>query len=1209
MKPTNPTMKKLARCLSACALIVLASLGAGNALAFDPAPSARVLRIMVEADGSVLIGGYFTQVGGQPHNHIARLSADGTVFEGYPETDGNVHDGVIQPDGKVLFGGAFSHVDGQPYQGVVRIDVDDSVDSDFAPPTLAGGVGRVEALALQPDGDILVGGSFNTFNGQPGGNISRLKPDGTVDAGFTAATEDFGNVYAVAVQDDGKILIGGSFNTVNAQAQAKLARLNADGSLDAAFAPAVTLTVEDILVQADGKILLAGGAGMINGENRSGIARLESDGTLDGGFAPDIAGPPWSNNTYSLVLQPDGKILVGGDIWTVDGESRRGIARINPDGSLDASFVDPQIPDETPAIRSVALQPDGKILIGGGFTGVGGHPRNNMARLNADGTLDVDLFTVTPSPGSNGTITPSDPQFAAGGDILEFTVQPDSGYRIETVSGCGGSLSGVTYTTFPISEDCTITATFVEGAVLYMVEPGAGDNGTLTPDEPQTAEFGQVVIFEVQPDPGFYTDQVDGCGGTLEGSTYTTAPVTAHCQVTASFTSPYRIEAVDGAAQVATVNTPFVEPLVVRVTNNQNNPVAGVEVTLSAPTEGASAILSESTVITDADGVASVTVSANGIAGNYTVAAAIDCNFCFPEAEFSLGNEDPESGGVELVVTVSTDPPPACGSATEIEIPAGEPVNYCFTLTNHTGVPQELHSIIYDPADAYFAVSDEGVLFSDRSVEIPPGHSHQINRVFKSGPRLEAGEDGQHPVFTWYSRASGSPDAVQRQSSAGVDVHIGTPELALTFDAIEVQGTAGDFTPRVSRLAVANQGDFPLEWQIEDSSSPQNVEAPMADPADSLFDVPVYGMKLEEGVNFQKQPVMFDAAALREFSYLERVCAVGGDVTACGGGIAGGDFAGDDFSRWLAFDGLIARPEDASDFSLSWLDTRTGEYDHIGWVYTDDPWEPPYTRWSGLSWDRATGTMYAVAKQPGDSPPYNDCQDRPATELYVIDPDAMPPELRMTAERIAAVTVDGEPTCIADIAVHPLTGTMYGIDISADTLVVIDKNSGAATTVGPLGIDLFNNNNNSVDFDDVTGTLYLSAYQNLNYDIEGGLYTINTDTAVAVLVSRWPVTNPDARYIGVSGMAIARAVGCGPGEDPPWLSLDVLEGSVAPGEHSTVSVNLSAANLEPGLHEAELCLQTNDRAHPVVILPVRFDVAAPDGEQPGDPIFRDRFQM
>ena len=113
----------------------------------------------------------------------------------------------------------------------------------------------------------------------------------------------------------------------------------------------------------------------INGTNRYGLARLNSDGSLDNTFNPDVGG-------YPIALQPDGKVLIGGSFTTVNGTNRNRIARLNADGGLDTSFNPGTGADGL--VRSIALQSDGNVLIGGDFTTVNGEVRPRIARLYGD---------------------------------------------------------------------------------------------------------------------------------------------------------------------------------------------------------------------------------------------------------------------------------------------------------------------------------------------------------------------------------------------------------------------------------------------------------------------------------------------------------------------------------------------------------------------------------------------------------------------------------------------------------------------------------------------------------------------------------------------------------------------------------------------------------------------------------------------------------
>ncbi len=149
---------------------------------------------------------------------------------------------------------------------------------------------------------------------------------------------------------------------------------------------------------------------------------------------------------------------------------------------------------------------------------------------------EPDTFTVTPVAGAGGSIAPDTPQKVEEGDTISFEVSANSGFLIDTVTGCGGTLVGDTYTTGPITADCTVTASFEEEpAVTYTVTPVAGSGGAIAPDVPQVVKEGATVNFVLTPDNGFMIDGVTGCGGTLAGDTYTTAPVTGNCTVTASF--------------------------------------------------------------------------------------------------------------------------------------------------------------------------------------------------------------------------------------------------------------------------------------------------------------------------------------------------------------------------------------------------------------------------------------------------------------------------------------------------------------------------------------------------------------------------------------------------------------------------------------------------------------------------------------------------
>jgi len=225
------------------------------------------------------------------------------------------------------------------------------------------------ALAVQPDGRIVAGGLFTSLGGTDQGVIGRLNADGTLDYStfHPWVTHDYTwtspSVSALAVQAEGKILVGGHFTKVDGQPRDCIARLNADGTLDATFNPgAKGWSVYSLAVQADGKILVGGWFGTLGGQTRNNLGRLNADGTLDTTFN---SGADYL--VYSLAVQVDGKIVVGGSFTNLAGQTRNCIGRLNADGTLDSTFN----PGASSDVYSLVVQGDGRILVGGSFTTLG----------------------------------------------------------------------------------------------------------------------------------------------------------------------------------------------------------------------------------------------------------------------------------------------------------------------------------------------------------------------------------------------------------------------------------------------------------------------------------------------------------------------------------------------------------------------------------------------------------------------------------------------------------------------------------------------------------------------------------------------------------------------------------------------------------------------------------------------------------------------
>lgn len=369
--------------------------------------SGSINEIAIQPDGKILVGGFFTSINETPRNRLARLNADGSLDQSFDPGAGanlTLQTIVLQTDGKILIGGDFTSFNGVARNRLARLNADGNLDASFNPGT--GANNSVRAFAVLSDGKILVGGLFTDFNGAPRESIVRLNQDGSLDAAFASVDFNFTTVTDIVIQLDGRILVAGNFFQVNGSSRTNIVRLNADGTLDSTFiTPFLNTIVNDVALQPNGKIVLGGS---FTSPNR--IVRLESNGSQDFSFNIGRGFEGFFNGTvYDTVPQPDGKTIVVGIFDFVGGVPRSGIARLNADGTPDSSFAFGVSVLGT--VRTVALQADGRILIGGGFTASGnGTSYSRIARLYPN----------------NGGI---DPTFNVGtgfsGEVLSLAVQPD----------------------------------------------------------------------------------------------------------------------------------------------------------------------------------------------------------------------------------------------------------------------------------------------------------------------------------------------------------------------------------------------------------------------------------------------------------------------------------------------------------------------------------------------------------------------------------------------------------------------------------------------------------------------------------------------------------------------------------------------------------------------------------------------------------------
>ena len=331
---------------------------------------------------------------------------------------GTVRSTALQPDGKILVGGYFRTLNDMRTDSLARLNADNTIDSSFTAQVNS----TILAIVVQPDGKILIGGAFTAVNSVRRHNVARLNPDGSLDLSFDPGSGADGAVFDLALQSDGKIVLGGNFRGFNGSNNVAVARLNPDGSIDSSFrsplpppppvppgtAPQPQSIVYSLGLAPNGKIVLGGFIVRSYTPNLSfaSVLRLDSDGGLDSSFNPGS----FNSNASDLAVQPDGKVVVVGFFTTIGGVTVNRIARLNPDGTLDSSF-NPGAGADAP-VETIYLQANGQLLIGGIFRNFNAVNRKGVARLNSDGSLDA-TFAPTGS-GFGGNTVNSVIQTAAG---------------------------------------------------------------------------------------------------------------------------------------------------------------------------------------------------------------------------------------------------------------------------------------------------------------------------------------------------------------------------------------------------------------------------------------------------------------------------------------------------------------------------------------------------------------------------------------------------------------------------------------------------------------------------------------------------------------------------------------------------------------------------------------------------------------------------
>lgn len=524
-----------------------------------------------QADGKRVVGGFFSRINGAATGaNFVRLDDAGIVDAVFSQNVGSVG-GVAQvlglPTGQYLLagGGNTLNAGGITRTELLRLNANGTADASFTvgtgPSSSAGFSAYGQAFAVQPDGKILVAGTFEQYNGVAAAGVVRLNANGSVDPTFNVGTGlALTNTFpaSLAVQADGKILLGGEFDAFNGQPAAGLVRLNANGSVDASFAPPLLRNtyIEGLIVQPDGKVLLNGYLNLLGSSVQyAGVARLLPTGALDPNFVTsnfldgDVS---TSTNEPAMLLQPDGKIIVSGYFTNAAGNR---VARLNSDGTTDLTFNVGSGPNVAPA--TLGLQANGTVLVGGSF-GAFNNTEQPLVRLTTAGSADAAFAPRLQNVGSASALAVQpDGKVLLGGDFTELNGQPV--HRLVRLQPGGALDAAFAAATGVLPTPVTCLALQPNGKVVVGTNDG-------------------VSRYEASgsPDAGF-TPFVSGTGYYASGIMSLALQADGRVLVAGSLSGTVSGTAINGLARLTT--TGAVDPSFVR---NVNDPVVGTATSADA---------------------------------------------------------------------------------------------------------------------------------------------------------------------------------------------------------------------------------------------------------------------------------------------------------------------------------------------------------------------------------------------------------------------------------------------------------------------------------------------------------------------------------------------------------------------------------------------------------------------------------------------------
>jgi uncharacterized delta-60 repeat protein len=403
---------------------------------YNGAVAGQVSDLLIDGSDNVHIIGEFAgfdQTVTERSNYITKVGANGGVLSGYTNI-GYLNNPTFGPlanvmtftsDDKIMMGGRFNIWQDPVFLpndqlntgAIIKMNKDTRNAYQVYPVATNTGVtqngffysndgpgytGIIYDIIQQSDSKFLISGGYIKYSGVTTRSIIRINDNGTIDNTFNSGTgfsgSTIGTVYSMALQSDGKILCGGDFDKYNGFSTIDIVRLTTGGTRDTSFTSYFSAvednSVRKVIVQPDGKILVGGYFTTYSGVTRSGILRLNSNGTLDTTFG-STSGFTGTRTVYDMILQSDGKILCGGDFTGYSGVSSNNIIRLNNDGTIDTAFSAGT--GFNGPVYTLARQSTGNIMVGGYFTTYNGAGTfNNIIRLTSNGNNNTVYIPPTP---------------------------------------------------------------------------------------------------------------------------------------------------------------------------------------------------------------------------------------------------------------------------------------------------------------------------------------------------------------------------------------------------------------------------------------------------------------------------------------------------------------------------------------------------------------------------------------------------------------------------------------------------------------------------------------------------------------------------------------------------------------------------------------------------------------------------------------------